>query len=316
MRQITRIIKFIHEKGVVHRDLKPENLLYSDPSLTQLKLCDFGLGDTIEDDELLTAVVGSTTYMAPEVARGEGYDKSVDLYSLGVILYILLCGYPPFEPEAGIVDLEFPEKEWGEISKSVIELIKKLLSSNPADRPTAEQLLRHQWIKGEAVSTRKLTGTIKSIKQYNVARKTGETMRKKDEVTKVTVFNLFDCPPEPTPTPVPSASHHVEPATSTLMASADLVQENTKEKKAKEKKGKKEKEKDSKKDRGRTSKKETNEEKGVSFGDENIPDGQAKKVYAGQIKNLQKELQEEQKRVKALELELKKKSKPEPSKKR
>lgn len=96
-----------------------------DSSLSELKLCDFGLADTIEPDELLTAIVGSTTYMgtleapcqpqltrysAPEVAKGEGYDMSVDLYSIGVIMYILLCGYPPFEPEAGIIDLEFPKK--------------------------------------------------------------------------------------------------------------------------------------------------------------------------------------------------------------
>jgi len=194
IRQITSIVQFVHSKNVVHRDLKPENLLYADKAGTELKLCDFGLADTIDDNELLTAIVGSTTYMAPEVAKGIGYDKSVDLYSIGVILYILLCGYPPFEPEAGIVDLEFPAKEWGEITKSVKELITNLLSADPTRRPTATQLLQHTWIKGEAVSTRKLTGTIKTIKKYQVAHKTGQTMRTKDPLTKATVFNMFDDP--------------------------------------------------------------------------------------------------------------------------
>lgn len=125
--------------------------------------------------------------VAPEVAKGEGYDKSVDLYSMGVILYILLCGYPPFEPEAGIVDLEFPRKgridlktifkiskEWKDISKGVINLITRLLSFNPLERPTATELLRHPWVRGEQASNRKLVGTIKTMKQYNIARKAGK----------------------------------------------------------------------------------------------------------------------------------------------
>jgi len=134
--------------------------------------------------------------LAPEVAKAQGYDKSVDLYSIGVILYILLCGYPPFEPESGIVDLEFPPKEWSDISKVVIDLISKLLSADSSRRPTALQMLSHPWVKGESASHRKLVGTIGTIKKFQQAAKTGQTMRSKDPVTKVTVFNIFEAPPD------------------------------------------------------------------------------------------------------------------------
>eukprot|EP01126_Amoeba_proteus_P013747 TRINITY_DN15891_c0_g1_i7.p1 TRINITY_DN15891_c0_g1~~TRINITY_DN15891_c0_g1_i7.p1 ORF type:complete len:481 (-),score=146.03 TRINITY_DN15891_c0_g1_i7:355-1620(-) len=259
VRQITSIVQFIHEKGVVHRDLKPENLLCVDEAGSVLKLCDFGLADTIEDDELLTAIVGSTTYMAPEVAKGIGYDKSVDLYSIGVILYILLCGYPPFEPEAGIVDLEFPRKEWGKISKSVIDLITRLLSSDPSERPTAHQLLQNPWVKGEEASTRRLTGTIKTIKKYNIARKTGESMRKKDEVTKATVFNLFDEPPgaqSPDEEEVPTT-----PVVSTPTPTPGPTVENGKAGKGKKDKEEKEKEKEKEKEAKKAAKQAKKDQK-------------------------------------------------------
>jgi hypothetical protein len=132
---------------------------------------------------------------APEILDGDGYGKPVDLYSVGVIMYILLCGYPPFEPEEGIVDLDFPSPEWDLISKDVKQIITLLLSKDPAKRPTAEQLLAHQWITGETASAKSLTGTIRVMKTFNTVRRNpGETMRKKDAASKGTVFSLFDNP--------------------------------------------------------------------------------------------------------------------------
>jgi len=309
IRQITSIVQFVHSKNVVHRDLKPENLLYADKAGTELKLCDFGLADTIDDNELLTAIVGSTTYMAPEVAKGMGYDKSVDLYSIGVILYILPCGYPPFEPEAGIIDLEFPVKEWSEMSKSVIELITTLLSGESTRRPTATQLLQHPWIKGEAVSTRKLTGTIKTIKKYQVAHKAGQTMRTKDPLTKQSILVMFDNPePEPKKDDKKDAEKKDDKKDDKKAKKDDEKKTEKKGQKERDKKEKKEKEKKDKKDKDKRSKGSnaptSQPQRGVSFVDPNDD--------ANVITALQKELEEEKKKVKQLEAriaELEKKEK-------
>jgi serine/threonine protein kinase len=102
-----------------------------------------------EGDHDLKTIVGSRTYMAPEVFDKEkGHGKAVDLYAVGIIMYILLCGYPPFEPENGINDLEFPSPEWDEISEEAKQLIAKLLARDPAKRLMANQILRDPWISG------------------------------------------------------------------------------------------------------------------------------------------------------------------------
>eukprot|EP01126_Amoeba_proteus_P013745 TRINITY_DN15891_c0_g1_i3.p1 TRINITY_DN15891_c0_g1~~TRINITY_DN15891_c0_g1_i3.p1 ORF type:complete len:214 (-),score=80.33 TRINITY_DN15891_c0_g1_i3:391-1032(-) len=165
---------------------------------------------------------------------------------------------------------QFPE--WGKISKSVIDLITRLLSSDPSERPTAHQLLQNPWVKGEEASTRRLTGTIKTIKKYNIARKTGESMRKKDEVTKATVFNLFDEPPGaqspdeeevltqvtstptiPTPTPTPTVENG--------KAGKGKNKEEKEKEKEKEKEAKKA-AKQAKKDQKEQKKKEKDQKKG------------------------------------------------------
>lgn len=311
IRQICRIVEYVHSKKIVHRDIKPENLLCADRVGTQLRLCDFGLADTIEDDELLTAVVGSTTYMAPEVAKGIGYDKSVDMYSIGVILYILLCGYPPFEPESGIVDLEFPAKEWGDISKSVINLITNMLSSKSHIRPTATQILCHPWIKGESVSNRNLRGTINTIRIYQKAVKTGQTMRTKDPVTQRSVLapGLFDEPApgsrvNSTKTLADSKSSSVPVIIETQVAPVIIPNSdntnNLHTKGSKRPKGGKSSSADKK--AKRASKKKT--ASGASSGEE-----EAKKNK--EIKNLQKEIEVERKKIRHLEariVELEKKA--------
>jgi len=166
--------------------------LFKEVNSSNIVVADFGLADFFTPDTLLYDRVGSKTYMAPEIYEENGYDKSIDIYSLGVILYILLCGYPPFEPEEGITELEFPSSEWNMISNSVKNLIIELLNSNPKDRPTHKELINHEWVKGEVTNKVLLLGTIKTIKLFNTARRSGRTMRKKDLLTKRSIFNIFD----------------------------------------------------------------------------------------------------------------------------
>jgi len=145
MKQVFLIIRDLHKVDIIHQDFKPENLLLMGKDSMILKLCDFGLAEIADDDTELFGCVGSTTYMAPEVTNESGHHKPVDVYAAGVIMYIMLCGYPPFEPENGIIELEFPEREWEDISDAAKELITQLLDEDPMRRPTPEEVLRHRW---------------------------------------------------------------------------------------------------------------------------------------------------------------------------
>jgi len=137
--QIAAALAHMHSKNIVHRDIKPENLLFEDTDATIIKLCDFGVAEKIPDRGYLTEIIGTESYMAPEVEEGKPYGLASDMYGLGIIMYIMLCGYPPFEPENGITELEFPEEEWNDISGSVKELITSLLNHDPQARPTAAE---------------------------------------------------------------------------------------------------------------------------------------------------------------------------------
>eukprot|EP01121_Diplochlamys_sp_Union-15-3_P021696 TRINITY_DN8915_c0_g1_i5.p1 TRINITY_DN8915_c0_g1~~TRINITY_DN8915_c0_g1_i5.p1 ORF type:complete len:466 (-),score=101.43 TRINITY_DN8915_c0_g1_i5:1-1398(-) len=191
--QLINIVKFLHTKNIVHRDLKPENMLFVDPSAETIKLCDFGLADYMGKNVGLSGVVGSRTYMAPEILKMKTYGKPVDMYSIGVIMYILLCGYPPFEPERGITELEFPSPDWDKISDTAKKLIANLLAPDPSKRLTAEQASAHRWILGETAPQKPLTGSLRTLKKYNTHRKSGTTMeRQKSNNNKLSVFSVFE----------------------------------------------------------------------------------------------------------------------------
>jgi len=159
---ILSAVAYLHEHHVVHRDLKPENLLYKTPSLdSDLTICDFGIAKSMaNDDEVLMTVCGSLGYAAPEVLLRKGHGKPVDVWSIGVIAYTLLCGYQPFRPEdrAKLLDdvaharFEFHERYWQGISEDAKTFIKSLLNVNPHDRPTAAEALKHTWLSGETAS--------------------------------------------------------------------------------------------------------------------------------------------------------------------
>ncbi|KAI3791216.1 hypothetical protein L2E82_04898 [Cichorium intybus] len=155
IKTIVEVVQVCHTHGVMHRDLKPENFLYSHKGENaSLKAIDFGLSVSFDHGQRFREVVGSPYYMAPEVLK-RNYGEEVDVWSAGVILYILLCGVPPFwaETEEGIAqaiikgDLNFHRDPWPRVSDDAISLIQGMLDQNPYDRLTVEEVLGNKWIQ-------------------------------------------------------------------------------------------------------------------------------------------------------------------------
>lgn len=154
-RHLMQVVMHCHEMGIVHRDLKPENILLSTKSLSSpIKLADFGLATYTKPGQSLHGTVGSPFYIAPEVLVG-GYNQAADVWSAGVILYILLSGMPPFwgKTKSKIFDavraaiLHFPPDLWDHLSPSARDLITRMLCVDPAKRLTAKEVLDHCWMK-------------------------------------------------------------------------------------------------------------------------------------------------------------------------
>ncbi|KAI9770314.1 MAG: hypothetical protein M1840_003473 [Geoglossum simile] len=158
IRQVLEAVNYLHENNVVHRDLKPENLLYlTREANSQLVLADFGIAKMLDNkDEVLTTMAGSFGYAAPEVMLKKGHGKPVDIWSLGVITYTLLCGYSPFRSEnlADLIDEcqrgkpVFHERYWKEVSKDAKDFITLLLQPSPSGRPDSKDCLCHVWLTG------------------------------------------------------------------------------------------------------------------------------------------------------------------------
>ncbi|XP_068641069.1 CDPK-related kinase 5-like isoform X2 [Aristolochia californica] len=155
MVQILNVVTFCHLQGVVHRDLKPENFLFtSKDENSQMKAIDFGLSDFVKPDERLNDIVGSAYYVAPEVLH-RSYSTEADVWSVGVIAYILLCGSRPFwaRTESGIfravlkADPSFDEAPWPSLSTEAKDFVKRLLNKDPRKRMSAAQALSHPWIR-------------------------------------------------------------------------------------------------------------------------------------------------------------------------
>ncbi|KAL3528303.1 hypothetical protein ACH5RR_007625 [Cinchona calisaya] len=152
---IAEVVKMCHANGVVHRDLKPENFLFANKKENSLlKAIDFGLSVFFKPGERFSEIVGSPYYMAPEVLK-RNYGPEVDVWSSGVILYILLCGVPPFwaETEQGVAlailrgVIDFKREPWPQISESAKSLVRQMLDPDPKKRLTAQQVLDHPWIQ-------------------------------------------------------------------------------------------------------------------------------------------------------------------------
>jgi calcium/calmodulin-dependent protein kinase I len=156
VRQVLEGVDYMHKNGVVHRDLKPENLLCKDA--THIKIADFGMSKDISSMGMLKTAVGTPSYIAPEIIQGvnsTAYDSGCDIWSIGVLCYVILSGYTPFWGETQdelfcritAAIFEFPSPEWDEISQQAKDFVTSLLTPNPSDRPSAEAALNHEWIK-------------------------------------------------------------------------------------------------------------------------------------------------------------------------
>jgi len=157
--EICSAVKFLHDRNIAHRDLKPENLLFSNKGKkATLKLTDFGFAKEANNRDTLKTPCYTPYYVAPEVLGSKKYDLSCDIWSLGVIIYILLCGFPPFFSTQGLPlspgmkkrirlgQFDFPKPEWSEVSDEAKDLIRGCLKTNPQERLTIDQVVETKWI--------------------------------------------------------------------------------------------------------------------------------------------------------------------------
>ncbi|KAM0546671.1 hypothetical protein ACHAPJ_010708 [Fusarium lateritium] len=171
--QLFQGIKYLHERNIVHRDIKPENILLVDKNL-HVKLADFGLAKIIGEESFTTTLCGTPSYVAPEIladSKQRKYTKAVDVWSLGVVLYICLCGFPPFSDELYSRDFPFtlsqqiksgrfdyPSPYWDSVGDPALDLIDSMLIVDPEKRFTIDQCLQHPWLTQSAPAVNDSTG--------------------------------------------------------------------------------------------------------------------------------------------------------------
>lgn len=162
--QITSALIYLHDKEIVHRDLKPENLLFETPARKKIKLMDFGLAKALDsNDEALQTRCGTLHYVAPEVLSKKPYTHKCDFWSLGVVLYVLLCGYLPFYHEKRSITVrlvrkgkfDFDDDEWADISAEAKDLICRLLEKNVEARISGNEILEHPFVQNADLASKK-----------------------------------------------------------------------------------------------------------------------------------------------------------------
>ncbi|XP_060914071.1 calcium/calmodulin-dependent protein kinase IGb [Labrus mixtus] len=178
IQQVLQAVSYLHQNGIVHRDLKPENILYfSQEEHSKIMISDFGLSKMVDNDIMSTAC-GTPGYVAPEVLAQKPYSKAVDCWSIGVITYILLCGYPPFYEESETrlfskimkAQYEFDAPFWDNISDSAKDFIRNMMQKNPSMRYSTEQALRHPWIIGKTARSQDIYYSVSVQIQKNFAK--------------------------------------------------------------------------------------------------------------------------------------------------
>lgn len=184
LRQILDALCYVHNHHpvIIHRDLKPENLLYLDETENAaLKIADFGLSKMLYGDDNTATVCGTPGYCAPEVLMGKAYGTAIDMWAVGVIAYILLCGFEPFYDDRGDqamfqrilkCDYEFITPWWDEVSENAKDLVRKLIVLDPKKRLTAKEALRHPWVEGKgAKRDNKDPEYFNCLNKFNARRK-------------------------------------------------------------------------------------------------------------------------------------------------
>eukprot|EP00123_Amoebidium_parasiticum_P003466 comp14772_c0_seq1/m.11192 comp14772_c0_seq1/g.11192 ORF comp14772_c0_seq1/g.11192 comp14772_c0_seq1/m.11192 type:complete len:642 (-) comp14772_c0_seq1:453-2378(-) len=195
MRQVVSAVEQCHKNDIIHRDLKPENILVSDEGTlgaadslfgAPLKVADFGLATVFKPGQKLRETCGTPNYMAPERLCRKPYDEKSDIWSVGVLMYILVAGTFPFygetDEEIRLCACNPNEPEYGpefkNVSRPCLELLRDhLLAKDPAKRPTASELLRHPWMTGELASTAEIKGALQQLKRFNARRKFRASVR-------------------------------------------------------------------------------------------------------------------------------------------
>lgn len=179
IKQVLDAVNYLHSMGVVHRDLKPENLLYYNQDESKIMISDFGLSKMEgAANDIMSTACGTPGYVAPEVLAQRPYSKAVDCWSIGVISYILLCGYPPFYDENDSklfeqilkADYEFDSPYWDDISDSAKNFISNLMQKNPEKRFTCDQALLHPWIAGDTALRKNIHESVSRQMKKNFAK--------------------------------------------------------------------------------------------------------------------------------------------------
>jgi serine/threonine protein kinase len=173
-------IAYMHEQNVAHRDLKLENLLLmSSDNDMDIKIADFGFAKIAKTDYSLRTGCGTPCYVAPEIIRRQNYGTKVDMWSMGVIVYLLLSGTLPFYSENmqdmfGLIkkgDYTFHEEQWGNISDDAKDLVSQLLTVDPKKRISASEALNSNWIRSEELESHDLGSNLQELKKFNAKRK-------------------------------------------------------------------------------------------------------------------------------------------------
>ena len=202
MHKLLSAVSYLHKKGIVHRDLKPENICFeSKDENAEIKIIDFGTSKKLKQNEILKTKLGTAYYIAPEVLNNS-YDAKCDIWSSGVIFYILMCGYPPFNAKTDDEIFKkilkgtfvFPDEEWKKVSPDAKKFIQRMLTVKPADRPNADELLKDPWF---AVSpSKELDNKGNALTLSNLANFTSNF--KLQKAVLIYFVNFFDLKEEKT----------------------------------------------------------------------------------------------------------------------
>ena len=177
MQKILSAISYLHKKKIVHRDMKPENICFeSKDENADVKIIDFGTSKKMQQNEILKTKLGTAYYIAPEVLSNS-YDSKCDIWSCGVIFYILMCGYPPFNAKTDDEIFKkiqkgvfvFPDEEWKKVSPEAKKFVQRMLTLKPASRPTADELLKDPWFSAslpKEIDTKTNVQALKNLSDF------------------------------------------------------------------------------------------------------------------------------------------------------